>query len=54
MCDLKDVNFEPNSETLQSDFFDYDELPELLVGKNTKEQIKICFDANKADLNNEA
>lgn len=48
MCDLIDINFQENSETLQADFFSYKNLPKLALGKNTKDQIDICFEAQKS------
>ena len=48
MCELKDINFAGNSETLQADFFEADNLPDLALGKNTREQIDICFKAYEA------
>ena len=45
MCDLLDVDFHPNSETLEADFFAIDSLPQLAIGKNNLEQINLCFDA---------
>ena len=48
MCDLKNMNFKPNSETLQADFFDRDNLPDIAVGKNSKDQIELCFKAYDA------
>lgn len=48
MCDLKSISFTPNSETLQADFFDRDNLPDIAVGKNSKDQIELCFEAYDA------
>ena len=48
MCDLKSMNFSPNSETLQADFFDRDHLPNIAEGKNSKDQIELCFKAHDA------
>ncbi|MGN0792681.1 MAG: NUDIX hydrolase N-terminal domain-containing protein [Christensenellales bacterium] len=40
--------FVTNEETLASGYFAMDELPPLSDDKTTKEQIKLCFDANGA------
>lgn len=40
--------FEPNIETTESRYFAREELPELAVEKNTREQIELCFRANEA------
>lgn len=48
MCDLKSMNFKSNSETLQADFFDRDNLPDIAVEKNSKDQIELCFKAYDA------
>ena len=45
MCNLKSMKFNPNSETLQAQFFDRGHLPEIAVGKNSKDQIDLCFAA---------
>lgn len=45
MCDLKRIDFKPNSETLQAQFFDRDNLPPIAVAKNSKDQIDLCFSA---------
>lgn len=55
MCKLKDINFKMNSETLQANFFDFDHLPQnIALGKNTVEQIKLCFEANDTTNNNKS
>ena len=45
-CKLIKQDFKPNSETLQADFFSKENLPELALGKNTLEQIQLCFKAH--------
>ncbi|MCL2814829.1 MAG: NUDIX hydrolase [Oscillospiraceae bacterium] len=45
LCDIISGEFQSNSETSESDFFDIDALPELAIEKNTIEQILMCFDA---------
>ena len=50
LCNLKGGSFKENIETIEIKYFPYDELPKNLANeKNTKEQIKMCFDA----LNND-
>jgi ADP-ribose pyrophosphatase YjhB (NUDIX family) len=46
-CDLIDYGFTENSETLGSDFFALDNLPELSVERNNYKQIKLCFEAKE-------
>jgi hypothetical protein len=36
-------------ETVERNFFAINELPILATEKNTKEQIKLCFDAKNSD-----
>ena len=45
LCSALGGHFEPNIETTGSGFFAEDALPELSEGKNSAEQIKMCFDA---------
>ncbi len=45
LCTVIGGHFEPNIETTGSAYFGFDELPELATEKNSKEQIKLCFDA---------
>lgn len=49
LCSVIGGEFEENSETVQSDYFGIDELPELSLEKNNKEQMKMCFDAYYSD-----
>lgn len=49
LCSVIGGEFEENSETVQSDYFGIDELPELSLEKNNEEQIKMCFDACYSD-----
>ncbi len=46
-CELIDHSFAKNSETLDSGFFQIDNLPELSVERNNFNQIKLCFEAKK-------
>lgn len=48
-CTAVGGQFEPNSETIASGYFSMDDLPELANNKNTKEQIRMCFDAYHAE-----
>lgn len=45
LCDFVDGDFEENTETEASQFFELDKLPSLSEPRNTKEQINMCFDA---------
>lgn len=45
LCDFVDGDFEENTETEASQFFELDKLPSLSETRNTKEQINMCFDA---------
>lgn len=47
ICEVIDGHFVSNIETSESRYFALDELPPLSVGKNTKEQIELCFAAYK-------
>lgn len=49
LCDLLGGSFQPNLETLDSRWFALDELPPLSTGKITEEQIRLCFDAYRAE-----
>lgn len=46
LCTRLGGQFKPNSETIASGWFRMDDLPPLDVGKTTKEQISLCFQAN--------
>jgi len=43
------VEFTPNIETTEWNFFDADDLPLLATEKNTEEQIKLCFKAYSSE-----
>ena len=47
-CSVLSGQFQSNIETTQSGYFPLDALPPLAVGKNTAEQIALCFDARSA------
>lgn len=49
-CELIEYRFEDNTETIGSDLFSLDNLPELSTERNTLEQIKMCFEAKKYDM----
>jgi ADP-ribose pyrophosphatase YjhB (NUDIX family) len=49
-CELIEYRFAENTETLGSDFFSLDKLPELSTERNTLKQIKMCFEAKTAKL----
>lgn len=46
LCREISGSFSKNSETIASDYFSIDNLPPLAEEKTTKDQIKMCFDAN--------
>ncbi|ERK31054.1 NUDIX hydrolase N-terminal domain-containing protein [Clostridium intestinale] len=45
LCKLVGGEFVPNIETEESGLFSIDDLPELSTGRNTKEQIEMCYKA---------
>lgn len=47
LCELIDGEFINNIETSESAYFTLSDLPNLSLGKNTFEQIELCFAANK-------
>ena len=47
LCEVISGKFAQNIETSESKYFAPDNLPELSLGKNTEEQIKLCFAAAK-------
>lgn len=49
LCSVIGGNFEENIETVGSQYFGLEELPKLAEEKNTKSQIKMCFDAYHSD-----
>lgn len=49
ICSLVSGHFQENIETVDSRYFGLDELPELTGDKNTREQIKMCFEAKDAE-----
>ena len=49
LCNVTGGSFVPNIETIETKYFDLDDLPTLAEEKNTVEQIKMCFEAYKSD-----
>jgi ADP-ribose pyrophosphatase YjhB (NUDIX family) len=49
-CELIEYRFAENTETLGSDFFSLDKLPELSTERNTLEQIRMSFEAKKCKV----
>lgn len=49
LCSVIGGAFVPNIETTESGYFMLDELPELAAEKNNEEQIRMCFEANRAE-----
>lgn len=49
LCTELGGSFQPNSETIASGWFGLDALPPLATGKTTEKQIKMCFDACRAE-----
>ena len=43
LCEMLGGEFQENNETVSSDYFSLDELPELAEEKNTRAQIAMCF-----------
>lgn len=48
-CELSGGAFVENIETIQTDWFDLDNLPALAEEKNTEEQIKLCFKSHNTN-----
>lgn len=49
LCTELGGSFQSNSETVDSGWFTLDELPPLATGKTTEKQLKMCFDAARAE-----
>ncbi|MCT4688379.1 NUDIX hydrolase [Vallitalea sp.] len=49
-CDYIEGEYINNIETCEAEFFDSNNLPQLSLGRNTKEQIEMCFDARGKEL----
>lgn len=50
LCALKGGAFRPNAETTASGFFSLEGLPPLAEEKNTAEQVRMCFEAYRAEV----
>jgi ADP-ribose pyrophosphatase YjhB (NUDIX family) len=49
-CELKEMSFNGNTETLGAEFFDLNNLPPLSESRTSAGQIRLCFEAHKNDL----
>ena len=49
LCTLLGGSFQPNSETIASNYFSQETLPPLAENKTTAAQIQMCFDAYRTD-----
>jgi ADP-ribose pyrophosphatase YjhB (NUDIX family) len=49
-CDLIDISFRENTETLGSGFFSPDRLPALSSDRTTAKQIEMCFTAKRSKV----
>ena len=49
LCSVLGGEFQPNSETTESGYFALDSLPPLATEKNTEAQIRMCYDAYRAE-----
>lgn len=49
LCQSLGGQFQANSETVASAYFALDDLPALSLGKNTVEQLALCFEAYQAE-----
>lgn len=49
-CDMIEIQFTENTETLEAGFFDAENLPRLSVNRTTVDQINMCFEAKKYKL----
>ena len=49
LCELIGGVFKKNIETVESGFFSLEDLPPLSLGRVTKEQIAMCFEAKYND-----
>jgi ADP-ribose pyrophosphatase YjhB (NUDIX family) len=45
LCKVIGGEFQPNLETIGSAYFELNDLPQLSLGRNTPEQIALCFEA---------
>jgi ADP-ribose pyrophosphatase YjhB (NUDIX family) len=49
-CELIDMSFNGNTETVGAEFFDINNLPPLSESRTSAGQIRLCFEAHKNDL----
>jgi len=49
LCTVLGGDFQPNHETVKSRYFEVDDLPVLAEEKNNEEQVRMCFDAYRAE-----
>lgn len=49
LCSVIGGKFEKNIETTEYRYFSENDLPELATEKNSKQQIKMCFEAYQSD-----
>ena len=49
LCALAGGEFRPNSETTASGYFSLEDLPPLAEEKTTAEQVRMCFEAYRAE-----
>lgn len=49
LCSLVGGHFVPNIETTESGYFALEDLPPLAEEKNTEEQVRMCFEAGRAE-----
>ena len=49
LCEAVGGEFRPNTETTASGYFSRSDLPPLAEEKNTAEQVRMCFDASRAE-----
>jgi HAD superfamily hydrolase (TIGR01549 family) len=50
LCEIIGGTFKSNKETVESAFWEMDQLPPLALEKNSEEEIKLCFDAYNAEI----
>jgi ADP-ribose pyrophosphatase YjhB (NUDIX family) len=49
-CELSEICFRENTETIEASFFEPDYLPALSTNRNTADQIRMCFEAKEQKL----
>lgn len=48
-CNYLGGEFKKNIETIDSNYFSFEELQDINIGKVSMRQLKMCFDANESD-----